>query len=67
MNSSPDTARSRRHGCRYSPLGEGLCGNEVLDAEAELLLCPAHTAAALRHMRELDSRLGTPVLLGWLA
>lgn len=61
-DSSPDK-RKRSTGCRYSDLGEGLCGNEVLDEEAELLLCPRHTAEALRMIREMSDRAGG-VLLG---
>lgn len=55
--------RTRAAGCRYSDPGDGLCGNQVLSEDAELLLCPRHAAAALRMMRELNDKAGS-VLLG---
>lgn len=55
--------RVRARGCRCSDIGAGLCGNEVLDEGAELMLCPRHAAAALRMIREMQDRPGVSGLL----
>lgn len=47
LNSSRDSTPRRSAGCRYSDPRAGLCGNESVDPEGALLLCPRHAGLAM--------------------
>lgn len=62
--------RRRRTGCRYMDLA-GLCGNEVVDPDADMLLCTGHLGRVMsglvadvnRRMREIIADIDARELL----